>query len=672
MFKIFRLIILSLLTFSYSFAEKVYLEADSIEKIKKSTIIAKGNVVLKYKDIIVKSKELTFDQINKSINYNTKTEIISPKFKIVSDSGWYNLDNKSGEFYNVSIILENKYFIKAREVNKKGKIFFFKQAKFSSCPFTYYDWFVYSTSGNVKKDDYLRAKNVFFLFCKVPLFYTPYFLYPTSKRKTGFLPFSISQDTYNTFMLKIPFYWAINRTSDATITLDYRNKQGKGLEVEYRKRFSPYSEIKLKPFYFKENSIAPWWNGRGTDRIKERWLLSGDGRFKLGENTKIFLKIDIPSDKYFYEDFYNTSPLRYTSYTKSQLLSLTETQNFTIETNFDFIYDLTLPNNETTLQRLPEVRFYWKEKPLFKNVYYDFLSINTNFYRERGQRGIRSDNQFRVLLSNTYGSITNFLELMPRSTFYFSITQNEDKNPSRNIFWLKDRISTIFQKDYGNFYHNIIPSLEFNYISRVNQENLPYFDKEDRINAKKDIDFSLFNILDFKNNNFFRWEISSGYTFLDNYYIGDASFKGHKKPLKNSFIYNINGYTGENTLFFDLKKQQIVRTISSFSFPIFSHLKYVISHSFDKGENSSTNQLLHSIYTGWKYFSLNFSILSNIKEGYIQQKRGSLKFDRGCWFAQIDYMEDFNRQTGKSYKVITFTLNIVNFRYNIPILKPSK
>ncbi|RMA97692.1 LPS-assembly protein LptD [Hydrogenothermus marinus] len=672
MAKFFRLFILTLLIFSFSFAEKVYLEANSIEKIDKDNIIAKGKVVLKYQDITVNSEKLIFNKTKKIIKFDTKTDIKSPKYHLIARKGWYNFETKNGEFYQVQISFENKYFIKAKKIEKQKDIFYFEKAKFSSCSFDQYDWFIYSFDGNFKKNDYLTAKNVFFFFCKAPLFYTPYFKYPTARRKTGFLPFLISQDTYNDFILKIPFYLVIDKSSDSTFTLDYRNKQGKGIDIEYRKKFSPSEYINLNTFFFKEKSNGSWWEGRNIGSLENRWLLESDGRFNLFNNTKLFLRLNIPSDKYFYEDFYNTSTLRYTSYTKSQILALTETKDFTVEINFDFLYDLSTKNNEYTLQRLPEVRFYWKERPLFSNIYYDFLSVNTNFYRKKGTRGLRSDNQFRFILSTPYKYITNSFEFIPRSTLYANVKENPEKNPSRNLVEIKDRVSSIFQKKYSNFTHNIIPIIQFNYINKVNQEKLPIFDKEDRIPAKKDIDLSLYNIFDFQNNNYFRWEISTGYTFLNEYYIGDNLYEGRKKPFRNSFIYSINSFTGENTLFYDFKKNQIVRTISSFSFPITKYFRYSMSHSFDKGEQNSTNQLLNSISANYKNISLNFSILSNIKEGYIQQKRGSLTFNRKCWYVKLDYIKDFNKTTGKSYKVITLTLNIINFSYNFPLLKPTE
>lgn len=669
MLKIIRYFLLSLLIYVVSYSQSVVIEAKKLEKLPDGKIIASGNIVIKYKDITIKTQKVIYNQRNSVVKYETPTQIISPNYHIWSKKGWYNLKKETGEFFNTDIILENKYYLKAKEIRKEKDILFFKSAKFSTCPFKQYDWFVYSTSGRFKKNDYLYAYNVVFNFCKVPLFYTPAFAYPTSRRKTGLLPIKLGQDSYNTFILKVPFYIVIDESSDITFTYDYRNKQGNGLDTQYRKVFSKDAKLEINGFFFKEKSNGSWWTGRPIGRLRNRWFLQARSIINNIQDTKVFLDLNIPSDPYFLEDFYNTSPLRYTSYLKSTLMSLTDKQDFSLETNFDFVYDLTSPTNEKSLQRLPEVRFYLKERKLIKNIYYDFLSVNTNFYRVTGSRGLRSDNKLRLNIPLSYSYLTNFLEISPRSTFYYVLNTDKDKTPTRNLLEIRNRTGINFIKKYKGFSHNIIPYIEFDYISKVNQENLPFFDKEDRIRAKKEININLSNILNFKNSNYLRWNISTGYTFLDSYFIGDNEFKGHKKPLENSLIFNINGFSGENTIFFDFKKSQIVRSISSLSIPVLGYFRYTISHSFEKNQ---TNQLVNTITTHYKSLYLSFSWLNNLKQGYIQQKRGRIIFDRRCWNLSIDFLEDFNKTTGKRYKTITIAINIFNLSYNFPLIRPSR
>ena len=672
--RFFILFILALFLFEISFA-KVVLEAKQINSYKNGEVEAEGNVVVKTDNAQIFTEKLIYIKPKEKLIFPEKVIVKSKNYTIEAEKGWYFPKEKKGEFYNVKLSIKNQYFLKTKKLIKDGDFFFYEDAKFSSCPFNQYDWYFFSTSGRGKKDDYLHAKNVVFNFCYVPFLYIPYFIYPTSKRKSGILPITIGQDIYNTYTLKIPVYWVINRSSDATFTIDYREKQGKGLSIEYRKKFSKNTDIKLYTYYFKDNLLNEIWDKR-EEKFQDRWLLKLDTNLERFKDTKVFFYLEIPSDKYFYEDIYASSTLdmlnfvqnRYRSFTKSQFISLTDKDDFSLEINFEYLYDLTTTDNKSTLQRLPEVRFYWKEKPLIENlgIYYDFLTVNTNFYREEGIRGIRSDNILRINSSINIDGIVNFLEISPRSTIYTGLENFKRRNANRNLIFIKDRISLPFYKNYDSLTHSIIPVVKFSYINKVNQENLPIFDKEDRIQASKDLDFYLYNILSFDNQNFFRWEIGTGYTFLNQFYIGDKAYKGHNKPISNNLILNIGNVSAENNLIYDRYKKQITRSISSLALRIFKNLRYSISHSYDKGETLTQNQLVHSASLNYKLFNISGTIVQNVEEGYTQQKRLTFVFDRKCWNFVVNYIEDYNKTTDKTFKTITATINILRFRYALP------
>lgn len=674
--RLFYFFILALFLFKSSFA-KVIIEAKQINHYKDGQIEAEGNVIIKTEDNTIYTEKLIYIKSKEKLIFPENVIVKSKNYTIEAERGWYKAKEKKGEFFNVKLSINYQYFLKTKKLIKEGDFIFYEDAKFSSCPFNQYDWYIFSTSGKAKKNDYLHAKNVVFHFCYVPFLYIPYFAYPTSKRKSGILPITIGQDIYNSYTFKIPIYWVINRTSDATFTLDYREKQGKGLSVEYRKKFSKYTGIKLYTYYFKDNLINEIWTGR-EKKYSDRWLLKLDTHLERFEDAKVFFYLEIPSDKYFYEDIYASSTVdisnfvqnRYRSFTKSQFISLTDKDDFSLEVNFEYLYDLTTIDNKSTLQRLPEIRFYWKEKPLIEklNLYYDFLSVNTNFYREEGVSGIRSDNTFRLISSLNFDGIINFLEISPRTTFYSGLKNFSSKNTNRNLILIKDRLSMPFYKNFNTFTHSIIPVIKFSYGNKVNQENLPIFDKEDKVEASKDIDFYLYNTLSFNSQDYFRWEIGTGYTFLENFYIGNNPFYGHNKPITNNLILNIKGVLAENNILFDRYKKQITRSISSLSLNIFNKIIYSINHSYDKGENITQNQLVHTVSTSYKWFRLSDSIVQNLEEGYIQQRSATVIFDRKCWSLTINYIEDYNRQRGKTFKTITATINILRFRYALPFI----
>ncbi|WP_457641713.1 LPS-assembly protein LptD [Persephonella sp.] len=677
----------NILTFIYicvslAFAQPVNIpvsiEAEKIEKDTDGKLIAEGNVIVHYKDYVLSADRIIYDPDDENIYLEGNIRIKTKSFDLEGDKGWWNVETEEGEIFNIKGIVYKKYYLKAKSLRKKGDRFYFKKGEFSLCPFDRYDWYLKSSSGSIKENDKLIAYNLTFRFCKVPVFYTPLFYYPTGSRETGFLIPIIGQDTYNDVTLKLPFYLVTGRSSDMTFTFDYRNNQGLGLDVEFRYKFSKNEMFKGNIFYFKEKGEGFWWEGRDISPLENRWWIHGKSRFRWND-FKVFFNLEIPSDPYFYEDFYNTSTLykRYRSYTKSQLLAIYDNRDYSVEINFDYLYDLSKPTNEETLQRLPEMRFYLKKRNIWSKLplYFDFLSVNTNFYREKGDTGIRSDNLFNISFYTNFKKVSNIFETHQRTTVYINTKDTKHGNAIRNLFHIRNITRMVEYRKYSSFTHSIIPQISFNYISKVKQDDLPYFDREDRIFSAKDIDISIFNILNFKGSDFFRWEISAGYTFLDSYYVGDKVYKGNIKPGKNSLYFNINGIRGENTIFYDFDKSQITRSISSFSMPIKGLFTYSVAHSFDKGiDQDSLHQVNNTISFSIKNISFKGSILSNLKDGYIQQKRANIVLNRKCWSLSFTYIEDYKKTTGKTYQTYYLTLNIFDIRYNLPFLasKPQQ
>ncbi|MBK3333027.1 LPS-assembly protein LptD [Persephonella atlantica] len=664
--------ILILIGFSYSKAP-VSIEAESIKKVSETTVVAEGSVIVKYKGEVLKADKIIYDKKNKKIFMEGNIKIKTERYNLTADKGWIDEKGANGEFYRVTGVIEKYYYIKAEKIKKFGNRYYFYNGEISTCSFDQYDWYIKTKKGVLIKDDSIKLYNVSLKFCGVPVFFTPFFSYPATNRKTGFLFPEIGTDSYNDFKYTQPFFLVLTRHSDMTLTFDYRNQQGKGIDVEYRNRLSTDSYYTGSFTVFTENSGGKWWQNRIYPPLKNRWRIYGKSDVHREDFDLSFI-YDIPSDPYFFEDIYNATQLRYQSYTKTQLIGLLDKKYFTFELNFDFLYDLTKDNNEQTLQRLPELRFYLKKSKIFKNfpLYIDFLSVNTNFYREKGTSGFRSDNTVNIELYSYLKGISNLIRFSPRGTWYY-ITSGfkKDRSPTRNIFSIEDRLRYTFIRNYSSFLHSVIPEVRFTRITKVNQENLPSFDKEDRIKDAKDIDFSLFNILNFSNNNFLSWEISTGYTLNNYYYLGNNRLDGHKKPVKNRFYFQINGFYGENTLYYDFYFNQIVRSITTFTIPVTSWFTYSISHSFDKGlfEGSTTiNQINQTARLYYRNISFSFSVLSNIKQGYIQRKSARFTLNRKCWNLRVTYSEDFNIITGKTFRSIYVYINILKTDIKLPFV----
>ena len=668
-FVFFLLINFFVFILAYGQVNNVLIESDSIERDKDDVITAKGNVVITYFDKVLKSDVVIYDTKNKKITLPQKFYIKTKTFEGTGGKGWFSIEEDEGEIFDYEGTVDGVYSVRGKYLKKVKDTYYFTDGEFSSCPFNQYDWNIKAKSGKLKEKDELKAYNMTFRFCKIPIFYTPYFSYPTIDRKSGLLQPIIGQDTYNTFVYKQPLFLVINDSSDMTITTDYRNKQGFGLSTEYRRLFDKGVYLNSQIDLFKEKSNGSWWQNRDKTPITNRWRIKLDSNYSPFNNWQVYTKIDIPSDKYFFEDFYNFSFLKYTAFTQSYITARTGNKDYLLETNLNYFYDLTAPNNKQTLQRLPEIRFYWKERQLFNlPVFYDFLSESTYFYRQEGTSGLRFDNTLRLSNYTYFGSILNNFELSPRLTLYLN-TKDGNTIDTRFLIPLKNTTQTTFIKNYSNFNHIIIPQISFEYISKVNQSNLPIYDRNDRINEKEDIDLTLYNILNFKNDYFLRWKLSQGYSFLNYYYIGDTKYNSKTKPLESSVFLNIKGYSLDSILYYDWDKRNISRTVSTASIPIYKYATYSVSYIEDKGETQQNKQISNALSINYLNYSFSGYILTNLQQKYTQRKMFTFNWNRGCWSLSFGYLDDYNITTQKHYKTIYVMINILDIHYKFPFVR---
>jgi LPS-assembly protein len=110
---------------------------------------------------------------------------------------------------------------------------------FSTCVQPTPRWDLHAGTVILNVDHYTVLKNAVLAVKGVPMLYLPIMYYPTKRedRATGFLIPAIGTSTLRGESIHDAFFWAINRSQDATILHDWFSKTGQGLGGEYRYNF---------------------------------------------------------------------------------------------------------------------------------------------------------------------------------------------------------------------------------------------------------------------------------------------------------------------------------------------------------------------------------------------------------------------------------------------------
>src|SRR3954468_708450 len=128
-------------------------------------------------------------------------------------------------------------FFWGEELQKIGpKVYRIVRGGFTTCVQPTPRWNLQSDIITLHLDDYAYLKNAIFRVKNVPLMYLPLFYYPIQEdnRATGFLMPIYTVTTRQGQTLSNQFFWAINRSQDATIEHDWFSKTGQQIGGEYR------------------------------------------------------------------------------------------------------------------------------------------------------------------------------------------------------------------------------------------------------------------------------------------------------------------------------------------------------------------------------------------------------------------------------------------------------
>jgi LPS-assembly protein len=205
---------------------------------------------------------------------NGNVVFVSSGSRISADRLEFNTRTKTGTFFNASGIanIENRgidrslfgsqepdaYFW-GETLEKLGpKTYKITHGGFTTCVQPTPRWELVANSVTLTLEKRAVLTNAVLKVKDVPVFYLPGMYYPINKedRATGILIPIYGTSTIKGQMLKNAFFWAINRSQDATIYHDYFSKTGQGFGGEYRYVQSAASSGSVQTYFLKEHDAT--------------------------------------------------------------------------------------------------------------------------------------------------------------------------------------------------------------------------------------------------------------------------------------------------------------------------------------------------------------------------------------------------------------------------------
>jgi len=468
----------------------VTVKADNLDYDRANDIYtAVGNVRIDQLDMHMQADKIVLDNrtgravAEGRVFFKEKGDVIrADKLEVNINSGFALIDK--GDLF----LSKDNFHLKGEKIERKSEAeYHIENGTFTTCDEG--AWYLKADQIDVNMDRYATANGVSFNMSGLPVFYTPYLLFPV-RRQSGLLMPEPGYSSSEGLLLKNTVFWAISDYKDMTFTSDYRARHGHGTGIEYRYANSRDSTGRLFANYFDT------FNSTDT-----RWEFAFRHEEEIASDLSMRADINLVSDELYYRDIEKKLELRSRPYLDSNAFYVERWDTAALSLLGQYSIDLTQQNLKT-VQKLPELKYTILQEKIAGPLYLllNGSAVNFSVAEGAGVRRVDLGPQLTAAFSD------NGIGFTPRAgvrTTYYDRGASSVEPVSRTYSFagadLNARFSRVFGKDedqgFGRIRHSIEPTLSYSYIPQVKQTGVTLFDAVDTVSAQNQVTLSVINRL---------------------------------------------------------------------------------------------------------------------------------------------------------------------------------
>ncbi len=519
-----------------------------------NTFRADGGLVISYGVGIVEAERGNLNAVTGAATLERDVRITDPTAKIVAEQAEFNLKTRTGSLTDAEIYFEEgNYLMTAERAEKLGELSFtLDGATLTTCECPgegdCLPWKLNAKRAEFTLEGYGTTKSTVLEVLSQPVFYLPYLIFPVkSERQTGLLPATIGNSNKTGFQFQLPFFWAVDESTDMTLIPQIETEARVGIDTELRKVFTEDHTVQIGAVYFDESKRGDDLLGTNVDDLDDKtpdehrlgayWEQIWDT--EVGDlPIQILIDGGYVSDDLFPREIENEriAPADARYVTSRGVARTTLFDTFAAELATEYSQALTknsdlFDSDDLVFQRLPKLtvegihrfRPFPHSASWLKFVLSDELD-STVFYRKALYRGTRNELQERLTIPFHYRNYFDLeAEVGARGTAYTTeeietSTQSTDSNatpstlpdsssnrlvPSYNLSGATV-LERVFSLEEDNLFkrlvdlgvqsrydelvrvkHTIEPFVNFHLTPDVDQSDNPQFDSEDRLAERR-------------------------------------------------------------------------------------------------------------------------------------------------------------------------------------------
>jgi LPS-assembly protein len=538
--------------------EQINVTADSLSmKDRGVEIEGQGNVVVKRQEMTLKADQVSMNRETNDMEAAGHVSVDDPEWKVkFADRLRLNLTEETGTIENGDVFLEKGHLsLSGSRIQKlQGQSYHIDDGFFTTClcedgPPT---WKVSADEIDVTREGSGRIRRAVFYIMDVPVFYLPYAVFPVkSERQTGLLFPEFGNSSKSGFRYMQPFYWAINKSSDATLSFDIESRARIGFMTEYRTIFNRNAHAEIDLSYFNETFRAhpesairdqtiAGCHPRSAGHIdcggvipQNRWSVIETHRQTGSSGWMTYSDIELLSDDFFLREmthnlhfnFDQARDIKTSRYSQSRAGFLKGWGDATLQGEWNFYQDF-IQADKRTLQRTPQLSFTGRTVLGNTPLELRWRTAGINYLRQEGADGLRFDLRPELLLPfHLANYVHGSLSVAPRETAYHlydstdspllasctpppplftcsKIRRTYARNTSRELVEVAGNLGTSFGRVFSwngeeieKIKHVVEPEVKYLFVSHSRQSDIPIMDGTDRVNHRNLMTFSLTNRL---------------------------------------------------------------------------------------------------------------------------------------------------------------------------------
>jgi LPS-assembly protein len=248
---------------------------DARECEKAGTVATlRGSIEIHFEDYDFHADTASYDSSNGDVTAKGHVQLDGGRrdMHITASEGVYNTRSHTGKFYdvhgstgarlkgrNVTLTSSSPLAFSGRMVEQTGPDeYVLHHGSVTSCELPHPKWTFNAATIILRVGDKARVYNTTFRVKGVPVFYLPYAAPPVERlgRQSGFLIPNFGTSNTKGTVIGDQFYWAINRSMDATLGGEYLSKRGWALQENFRSKPSENSFLNLNYFGVLDRGIT--------------------------------------------------------------------------------------------------------------------------------------------------------------------------------------------------------------------------------------------------------------------------------------------------------------------------------------------------------------------------------------------------------------------------------